>query len=96
MFTPRKELFWQKPTVLSIMAIVLIGVLASARYCPAQEVAGRVDGAEVQAPGCERVDARVCLDRAIQAMGGQEKLAAIKTERLDVIGHTELMEQSYR
>jgi hypothetical protein len=29
-------------------------------------------------------------------MGGQEKLAAIKTERLDVIGHTELMEQSYR
>jgi hypothetical protein len=29
-------------------------------------------------------------------MGGREKLAAIKTEQLDVIGHTELMEQSYR
>ena len=29
-------------------------------------------------------------------MGGREKLASIKTEQLDVIGHTELMEQSYR
>ena len=28
--------------------------------------------------------------------GGREKLAAIRTEQLDVIGHTELMEQSYR
>jgi len=29
-------------------------------------------------------------------MGGREKLAAIKTVHLDVIGHTALMEQSYR
>ncbi|MGB9030087.1 MAG: hypothetical protein WCC27_08210 [Acidobacteriaceae bacterium] len=32
----------------------------------------------------------------MDAMGGREKLAGIRTERLDVIGHTELMEQSYR
>jgi glyoxylase-like metal-dependent hydrolase (beta-lactamase superfamily II) len=50
----------------------------------------------VQTPGCEGLEARGCLERAFDAMGGREKLAAIKTEQLDVIGHTELMEQSYR
>jgi hypothetical protein len=52
--------------------------------------------AGAQTPGCEGLQARGCLDRAIDAMGGREKLVAIKTEQLDVIGHTELMEQSYR
>src|ERR1700683_976741 len=52
--------------------------------------------AGAQMPGCEGLEARGCLDRAMDAMGGREKLVAIKTEQLDVIGHTELMEQSYR
>lgn len=47
-------------------------------------------------PGCEGTTAKECLSRAIEAMGGREKLAAIRTVRLDVIGHIELMEQSYR
>jgi len=67
--------------------IVVLGIFTGT-VCFAQNA--------VQTPGCERLEARGCLDRAMDAMGGREKLAAIKTEQLDVIGHTELMEQSYR
>ena len=47
-------------------------------------------------PGCERLDVRACLDLALTAMGGREKLAGIHNVQLDVIGHTALTEQSYR
>ncbi|HEY1498980.1 MAG TPA: MBL fold metallo-hydrolase [Acidobacteriaceae bacterium] len=47
-------------------------------------------------PGCERLQARACLDQAEAAMGGHDKLAGVKTMRLDVISHRALMEQSYR
>ena len=47
-------------------------------------------------PGCEAVDAHACVALAMQAIGGQAKLSAIANERLDVIGHTLLTEQSYR
>ena len=47
-------------------------------------------------PGCEGVDAAQCLERGLEAMGGRERLAAVKSVRLDVIGHTALTEQSYR
>jgi hypothetical protein len=67
---------------------VLAVVLGLSAACLGQKVA--------ETPGCEGVDARACLGRALDAMGGREKLASIKTEQLDVIGHTELMEQSYR
>ncbi|GAB3790697.1 hypothetical protein GCM10028797_27920 [Dyella agri] len=47
-------------------------------------------------PGCAQLDARGCLDLALAAMGGRDKLAGIHSEQLDVIGHTALVEQSYR
>jgi hypothetical protein len=47
-------------------------------------------------PGCEGADARQCLERALEAMGGRERLTAVNTVRLDEIGHTAVMEQSYR
>jgi hypothetical protein len=47
-------------------------------------------------PGCDGMDARKCLGLALDAMGGRDRLAAIRTVRLDEIGHTALMEQSYR
>lgn len=47
-------------------------------------------------PGCARIDARACLDLALTAMGGRDKLSGIHNEQLDVIGHTALAEQSYR
>jgi hypothetical protein len=50
----------------------------------------------LRTPGCEGMDAKNCLGRAFEAMGGRERLASIETVRLDLIGHTSLMEQSYR
>ncbi len=47
-------------------------------------------------PGCADVSPRQCVTSALEAMGGQRKLAAITRVSLDVIGHTALVEQSYR
>jgi glyoxylase-like metal-dependent hydrolase (beta-lactamase superfamily II) len=47
-------------------------------------------------PGCESLSAKECIKQALDAMGGRERLEAIHTIRLDVIGHTALAEQSYR
>ena len=47
-------------------------------------------------PGCEHLDVKACVQLAIDAMGGSERLAGIHTETYEVIGHTVLAEQSYR
>lgn len=47
-------------------------------------------------PGCERATPRACVELAMAAMGGRQKLTAISSEQLDVIGHRTLAEQSYR
>lgn len=47
-------------------------------------------------PGCDRIDAKACVQLAIDAMGGQQRLAGIHAESYDAIGHTALSEQSYR
>ena len=52
--------------------------------------------AQIDNPGCERKTAKECLNLAIEAMGGRERLQAIKNMRVQSIGHTLLMEQSYR
>ncbi|HEX7960911.1 MAG TPA: hypothetical protein VF493_13390, partial [Terriglobales bacterium] len=49
-----------------------------------------------QNPGCERDSAQQCLSRAFEAMGGKEPLQQIHAIRFDSVGHTLLMEQSYR
>lgn len=49
-----------------------------------------------EAPGCTGLSASQCVTRALGAMGGKQKLADIKSVALDVIGHSTLMEQSYR
>lgn len=48
------------------------------------------------APGCDGVDARACIGRAIETMGGVDRLAGIRTARYDIIGHRQEPEQSYR
>lgn len=45
---------------------------------------------------CQKVEAKECIALAIQAVGGSERLNAIKTLSYDSIGHTLLVEQSYR
>jgi hypothetical protein len=47
-------------------------------------------------PGCGGLDARRCVEQAITAMGGRERLAAVATAQFDLAQHTALTEQSYR
>ncbi|WP_426699681.1 hypothetical protein ACPPVV_09610 [Rhodanobacter sp. Col0626] len=51
---------------------------------------------EVEHPGCESMDAKACVQQAINAMGGSGKLAGIHSASYETIGHTVLAEQSYR
>ena len=50
----------------------------------------------VREPGCEHLSPKQCLDLAVEAMGGRDRLQSLKSLRLQTIGHTVLMEQSYR
>src|ERR1035438_2537177 len=47
-------------------------------------------------PGCTIQSAKQCVGLALDAMGGRERLEKLKSVRLKTIGHTLLMEQSYR
>lgn len=47
-------------------------------------------------PGCLHKSAQQCVDLALDAMGGRERLQRIKNIRIQTTGHTQLMEQSYR
>jgi hypothetical protein len=49
-----------------------------------------------ETPGCAGISARQCVNLALDAMGGPGRLQQIKSMRLETIGHTLLMEQSYR
>jgi hypothetical protein len=59
---------------------------------------GQADGSPNNSPnaGCEQESAQECVNLAIRAMGGRERLGQLKTIRLETIGHTLLAEQSYR
>lgn len=47
-------------------------------------------------PVCADKTPQQCVELSMDAMGGRAKLEAIKTVRLQTVGHTELTEQSYR
>jgi hypothetical protein len=47
-------------------------------------------------PGCKQKSPQQCLDQALEAMGGRERLRQLKSARIETIGHTLLTEQSYR
>jgi len=47
-------------------------------------------------PGCEDLDAKACVEQAIIALGGRQRLANIHSAHYETIGHTVLAEQSYR
>lgn len=47
-------------------------------------------------PGCSTIGVKDCVELALTAMGGRDRLQALKSVRLEVVGHTALMEQSYR
>ena len=48
------------------------------------------------APGCAHESPQQCVTAALEAMGGRERLQQVTNVRLQAVGHTLLMEQSYR
>jgi hypothetical protein len=48
------------------------------------------------APGCAQESPQQCVTAALEAMGGRERLQQVANIRLQMVGHTMLMEQSYR
>jgi hypothetical protein len=48
------------------------------------------------APGCAHESPQQCVTAALEAMGGRERLQQVASVRLQTVGHTLLMEQSYR
>jgi hypothetical protein len=55
-----------------------------------------IPGFSAEGPGCDGQTAKQCVGLALDAMGGRERLEQVKSVRLEIIGHTLLMEQSYR
>jgi hypothetical protein len=53
-------------------------------------------GFSADRPGCTGQTVKQCVGLALEAMGGRERLEQVKSVRLEIIGHTLLMEQSYR
>jgi hypothetical protein len=49
-----------------------------------------------ETPGCEHESPQQCITAALEAMGGRERLQQVTNVRLQTVGHTLLMEQSYR
>ncbi len=47
-------------------------------------------------PGCTQASPKQCVSLALEAMGGHERMAQVKSVRLQIIKHTVLVEQSYR
>ena len=48
------------------------------------------------APGCSGESPLECLAAALESMGGRDRLQQVASIRLQTVGHTLLMEQSYR
>jgi len=47
-------------------------------------------------PGCDHLNPHQCVLAALEAMGGRDRLEALKSVRVQTVSHTLLMEQSYR
>jgi hypothetical protein len=86
---------WSSPFPIAVLAALsLAGVTAVHASTPPPQDGSR-EGIAGH-PGCERIDVHACLNLALAAMGGRDRLAGIHNMQLDVIGHTALTEQSYR
>src|SRR5579863_4510502 len=57
---------------------------------------GRAHPKSAEPPGCEHESPQQCITAALEAMGGRERLQQVASVRVQSVGHTLLMEQSYR
>jgi hypothetical protein len=79
-------LFVQGHFWMYLFAVSGIGAVTSAH----------ANGKVAAAPGCAQESPQQCVAAALEAMGGRERLQQVVSLRLQTVGHTLLMEQSYR
>ena len=83
-----------KVTFIMSAASVLAGLcMAAGTHAPAR---ARPHVKLLETPGCEHESPQQCVTAALEAMGGRERLQQVTSVRLQTVGHTLLMEQSYR
>ncbi len=64
---------------------------------PAGAAAALAADPPIGTPACTAAAGAIaCMNAALDAMGGRDRLAALRTARLDRVVHTALVEQSYR
>lgn len=76
-----------------VRSSVWISVVAASGMCLA---AGVHADEKAAAPGCAHESPQQCVTAALEAMGGRERLQKVASIRMETVGHTLLMEQSYR
>jgi hypothetical protein len=79
------EITWRmkRTFLLMVFGLCMAGLSRASEKSPA-------------APGCPQESAAQCVAAALEAMGGRERLQQVTNVRLQTVGHTLLMEQSYR
>ena len=83
------------------MSKIGIGLLLVAPFGSAYAQSGSPKAAERNAisqarEACEKAGPQGCLAMSLEAMGGRERLEAVRSFSYEAVGHTELVEQSYR
>jgi hypothetical protein len=82
-----------KVALTLVIAIILIFTNDKALSTPAPVPEPNLDAGRGV---CARVSAKECLEIAADAMGGRERIEAIRSVHISSINHTMLVEQSYR
>ena len=84
--------------VLSLLVYLISATLFSAPPLCAHQQSDRQTHASfsLEDSPCLAASPKACLELALQAMGGHDRLTAMESLRLDDIGHSLLVEQSYR
>jgi hypothetical protein len=81
-------------TMAAALAVAGLCMAAGAAATPHARVHPHQKSTEP--PGCEHESPQQCITAALEAMGGRERLQQVVSVRLQTVGHTQLMEQSYR
>ncbi len=84
----------RRKLLLSILLVAAGLSLKPTSGAGGQQNAGAA--ASAQDSACRESGPKGCLELALQAMGGRSQLENIRNLRFDEMGHTALMEQSYR
>ena len=74
----------------ALLVSFLFPIAVSSQGRPATTFAG------IEDDSCGKLNANGCANLALKAMGGRERLEGIRIIRSESVGHTSIMEQSYR